>query len=398
MNEMDWITTVAVIGSGTMGREIAQVLLLGRFPKVILHDIKQPPLDSAQAFIKKALMKLYSKGKLEKDQTPADLLNHLFLTTDIQSAVSKANFVIEAVPEVMKIKKDVFSTIGALTPPETILATNTSTMNITEIASASSCPENVIGMHFFTPIPILSLIEVIRGAHTSKETMEITAKLGMNLPCLSGKRFIARLQKASPGFIVNRLNIVGMAYLMAMLDKAYELGYKAAHLDKDVTAIKGRAPFEIADYLGLETVYNSIKYLEENLHPDISPGKVLTSLVNEGKLGKKTGEGFYKWDGEKIDESEKAQKGAGLAQPDDLLAIHLNEGCRLLHDEIVSGYRIIDKAMMAGMRIPGPFNPGKRNYEQWSQRLRDIAKITGKDYFLPCDVMKTGKFKTMRKS
>jgi 3-hydroxyacyl-CoA dehydrogenase len=270
-------------------------------------------------------------------------------------------------------------------------------MSISEIASASSRADNVIGMHFFTPIPVLSLIEVIKGAETSQKTMEITAELGMQLPCISGKRFIARIQKESPGFIVNRLNIVGMAYLMAMLDKAHEQGYTAAHLDKDATAIQGRAPFKIADYLGLETVYNSIKYLEENLHPDLSPGKVLTSLVKEGNLGKKTGKGFYKWEGEKIKASEKVEKGAGLVQPDDLLAIHLNEGCRLLEERIVSGYRIIDKAMMTGMRIPGPFNPGKRNYTTWSRRLEEIAKITGKEYYLPCTLMKTGKFKAMRK-
>jgi 3-hydroxyacyl-CoA dehydrogenase len=188
-----------------------------------------------------------------------------------------------------------------------------------------------------------------------------------------------------------------MAYLMAMLDKAYEEGYKAPHIDKDVTAIKGRAPFEIADYLGLETVYNSIKYLEENLDPDLSPGRVLTSLVEKGHLGKKTGKGFYEWEGEKIKSSEKVEEGAGLVQPNDLLAIHLNEGCRLLEEGVVNGYRIIDKAMMTGMRIPGPFSPGKRNYKTWSTRLEEIVEITGKKYFLPCELMRTGDFKSMRK-
>ncbi|MGV9198437.1 MAG: 3-hydroxyacyl-CoA dehydrogenase NAD-binding domain-containing protein [Promethearchaeia archaeon] len=397
MDSVDKINTISVIGSGTMGREIAQTLLLGGFPHVILHDIKQECLEDAFSFIEKGLQKLDSKGKLTKNRTPEDLLANLHLTTEIKSAVSGTDFVIEAIPEVLELKKDLFTTLGTLTPPDAILATNTSTMSITEIANASSRPEKVIGMHFFTPIPVLSLIEVIKGTRTSQKTMDLTARLGMKLPCFSGKRSIARIQKESPGFIVNRLNIVGMAYLMAMLDKAYEMGYKAAHLDKDVTAIKGRAPFEIADFLGLETVYNSIKYLEENLHADLSPGKVLTSLVEQGKLGKKTGQGFYKWEGDKIADTEKVKKGANLARPDDLLAIHLNEGCRLLNEGIVDGYKIIDKAMMAGMRIPGPFNPGKRNYEQWSRRLKEIADITGKDYFLPCDLMKSGNFKSMRK-
>lgn len=397
MNMIEWIKKIAVIGSGTMGREIAQVLLLGGFPKVILHDINQECLDDAFAFINQGLQKLENKGKLQEYQTVELLLANLKLTTDINIAVTKADFVIEAIPEVMNLKKDLFTTLGALAPPKAILATNTSTMSITEIANASSRPEKVIGMHFFTPIPVLSLIEVIKGKKTSQRTMNVTAKLGKNLPCLSGKRFIARIQKESPGFIVNRLNIVGMAYLMAMLDEAYEKGYKVAHLDKDVTAIKGRAPFEIADYLGLETVYNSIKYLEEKLHPDLSPGKVLTSLVEEGHLGKKTGKGFYEWAGEKIKPSEKVEEGPGLVQPNDLLAIYLNEGCRLLEENVVSGYRIIDRAMMAGMRIPGPFNPGKRNYEQWSKRLEEIVEITGKKYYLPCELMRTGKFKSMRK-
>lgn len=396
MADISKIKVFAVIGAGTMGREIAQVALMAGFEKVILNDIKHNELKNAVIYIKNGLKKLESKGKLNQDLTTDLLMSNLIKELDLIKTVEAADFIVEAIPEKMGLKQDLFKKLGRYAPEHSVLATNTSTMSITKIAEGCSRPNKVVGMHYFIPIPVLRLIEVIKGEKTSEETMEIAISVGQNLPCIRGKRFIARIEKECPGFIVNRLNIASGAYLNWVLDEAMKKGIPWESLDADVEDLQELGPCARLDYLGLDTVYNTSKYFEEVLSPDFAPSKALTKLVNEGNLGKKTGKGFYEWTENGKPLINKAEK-ANLIDLDLFMAFQLNEGCRLLEEGVVSGYKVIDDTMLAGMSMPGPFGPGKRNYENWSKLLEDFVKKSGKEYFKPCDLMKSGGFLKLRK-
>ena len=396
MVDISKIKTFAVIGAGTMGREIAQVYLMAGFEKVILNDISQKVLENATIYIANGLKKIEGKGKLSQGINTNLLMSKLIKELDLIKAVENADFIVEAIPEKMDLKQDLFKKLGEFAPEHAVLATNTSTMSITKIAESCNRPDKVVGMHYFIPIPVLRLIEVIKGEKTSEETMEITISVGQKLPCLRGKRFIARIEKESPGFIVNRLTIASSAYFNWLLDEAMKKGIPWESLDADVKDLQELGPCARLDYLGLDTVYNTLKYFEEVVSPDFAPSKALTKLVNEGNLGKKTGRGFYEWtkDGKPI--INKAEK-ASLIDLDLFMAVQLNEGCRLLEEDVVSGYKVIDDTMLAGMSMPGPFGAGKRNYEKWSKLLEDFVKKSDKEYFKPSDLMRSGEFLKLRK-
>ncbi|MFX1259978.1 MAG: 3-hydroxyacyl-CoA dehydrogenase family protein, partial [Promethearchaeota archaeon] len=157
------IKTFVVIGAGVMGREIAQVALMAGFKKVILNDINHKALDNAIIYIKNGLKKLEAKGKLNQGFTTKLLMTNLITELDLIKAVETADFIVEAIPEKMDLKQDLFKKLGHHAPEHAILATNTSTMSITKIAKSCSRPDKVVGMHYFIPIPVLRLIEVIKG-------------------------------------------------------------------------------------------------------------------------------------------------------------------------------------------------------------------------------------------
>jgi len=393
MVEINWIKNYTVIGAGTMGREIAQVALMADFQKVILFSRTQQTLDKALGFIKKGLEKMESKGMVDKNAT-SKLLEKLILVRDIEKAVKNADIVIESVPENMDLKREIFSKLGKYAPKRSILATNTSTMSISKIAEASNRPQQVVGMHFFTPIPVLRLIEVIKGKKTSNETFETTIKVGEKLPALKGKRYIAKIEKESPGFIVNRLTITSSLLMNWLLDEATERGISYEKIDHDFVDPPNLGPFAKWDYFGLDVVRDTMAYFAETISPEFKPGKTLTKLFKEGNLGRKTGKGIYEWhEGKPITKHEGK---AGLGSNELYYAIQLNEGCRLLEEGVVSSYKTIDDTMLAGMDLPGPFGPGKRNYKKWSQLLEELSAQSGIKYLQPCKLMKSGEFVKMR--
>jgi len=378
-----------------MGHEIAQVALMGGFKTVILNDLTEEIVNKAATKIKNGLERLELKGKLKEGYTATNLMDNLVKEVNLEKALSRADFIIEAIPEVMRLKKELFEKLGKQAPENAILATNTSTMNISEIASTSGRPDKVIGCHFFTPIVLLRLIEIIKGKKTSEDTVKIVKEICQKFPALQGKRLLPLLQKESPGFIVNRLNCASVLYLNWLLEYSMEKGIPLENLDADAEDLAKVGPFAKLDYLGLDTVFNAMKYLAEELSPDFFPGKTITRLVTKGDLGRKTGKGLFNWKGGKLNvlKTEKA----GFFNVELFMATQLNEGCRLLEDKIVSGYKIIDDAMMAGMNLPGPFGPGKRNYEKWTRLLEDFVENSGIKYLKPCNLMKSGDFIHMRK-
>lgn len=393
MVKVNDIEHVTVIGAGTMGHEIAQLYLMsGR--KVVLADIKQEIVDNGAKEIKKALEKLEKKGKLEG--TPDSLMDNLEKSTDNAQAVKNADFVIECVVEKMDIKKQVFQECDANAPKECIFASNTSMMSISEMASATNRPERVVGQHFFNPPILMRLIEAIAGEKTDSGVLEVVVNLGESLPCLRGDRFVPKVLKDRPGFIVNRINGAGQIYLNWVFDQAAEKNIPWEQVDADAKRVMPMGPCELADYVGLDIMKHTMEYCAEHISPDFAPGKVITEKVKEGELGQKTGKGFYEWPDEGKPEIDKSKK-AGLFDVTKMMAVQLNEGCRLLKEGVVKGYKIIDKAMLAGMNVPGPFGAGKNNYEKWSEILVDLAEKTDKDYLKPIDLMKSGKFKKMKK-
>ncbi|TFG05814.1 MAG: 3-hydroxyacyl-CoA dehydrogenase [Promethearchaeota archaeon] len=388
------VKNIVMIGAGLMGHNIAQVCLMAGY-NVTLVDIKDEFVDKGAAMIKEGLEKLEQKGKLGEGKSVSSIMGNLKKSTDNAAAVKDADFVIEAVIEKMDIKKQVFKTCDDNAPAHCILATNTSTMSITEIATATSRQDKVIGMHFFNPPILMRCIEVISGEKSSEESMQIGMDVAESLPCLKGKRYVAKVLKDRPGFIVNRLNAPVQIYLSWVFDQAKEKGIPWEQIDADAAGLMPMGPCELSDYVGIDTMYHVMTYYSQTLSPDFKPGKVLTEMYESNKLGRKTGQGFFDWSGGRpdIDKSKKA----GLFEVENSMAIMLNEGCRILEEGVASGYKIIDDANMAGMNTPGPFGAGKKNYEKWSKMLEELADKTGKDYLRPIDLMKSGGFSKMRK-
>lgn len=388
------VKNIVIIGAGLMGHNAGQICLMAGY-NVTLVDIKDEFVDNGVAKIDEGLKKLEAKGKLGEGVSSADLMGKLKKSTDTASAVKDADFVLEAVVELMDVKKQVFKTCDENAPAHCILATNTSTMSITEIATATNRPNKVIGMHFFNPPILMRLVEIIAGEQSSDESMDIGVQIGQSLPCLRGKRFVPKVLKDRPGFIVNRMNAPVQIYMNWIFDQAAEKGIPWEQIDGDAGSLMPMGPCELTDYVGLDTMFHVGNYYTKTLSPNFRPGKVLTKMVEDKKLGRKTVQGFFDWSKgrPKIDKSQKA----GLFSVETSMAIMLNEGCRLLEEKVVTGFKVIDEANMAGMNTPGPFAAGKKQFEKWAKILEDLADKTGMEYLKPCELMKTGGFVSMRK-
>jgi enoyl-CoA hydratase/3-hydroxyacyl-CoA dehydrogenase len=385
------VKNIVVIGVGLMGNGIAQISMMAGY-NTTLVDISQEIIDKAVTGIEGGLQKLESKGVLKA----AEVLALMNTSLDLASAVKDADLIIEAVVEDMDVKKKIFKTCDDNAPPHAVIASNTSTMSITEMATATNRPDKCIGMHFFNPAPLMRLIEVIAGEKSSEEAMEIGIKVSESLPCLRGDRYVAKVLKDRPGFIVNRLNAPGGIYMNYLLDTCLEKGIPFESLDADLGQRGPMSSLVLSDYTGIDTGYHVRNYYADTLHEDFRPGKVITKMFNEGKLGRKTGQGFYDWSKGRPQPDFSKIKKAGIANPTVFLAIRLNEGCRILEEGIASGWKIIDDANMAGMNAPGPFEIGIPNWEGLVKLLEETAEKLGREYLKPCEMFKSGIFVDMK--
>ncbi|HUW89687.1 MAG TPA: 3-hydroxyacyl-CoA dehydrogenase family protein [Candidatus Nanopelagicaceae bacterium] len=399
MQDISYVKNITIIGTGIQGHAIAQVALMAGFSKVILNDLSIELINKAVDRIvndpRTGLKVLEKEGQLENKITTEILVKRLVKEVNLQNAVENVDFVIEAVPEVMNIKKEVFRKLGQYCPEHTIFATNTSTMSITEIGKASGRSEKVIGMHFFAPLEN-KLIEITKGEKTSEDTLKIATEVGHKLPSLEGKRLLIELQRESPGFIANRIVGTIEIYITWLIEQAIARNIPFEQLDADVIDFMPMGIFCLCDYIGIDTVFNAMKYFEETLSPDFAPHKLFTKLINENNLGQKTGRGFYDWSQNKEPSIDRS-KTAGLVDIELLIAIQLNEGCRMIEEGCVSNYKIIDKAVSTGYRSPGPFSMGKKNYKQLVVKLDEFAELTGRKYLKPCKLMRSGGFLDMKK-
>jgi 3-hydroxybutyryl-CoA dehydrogenase len=278
---------VTVIGAGTMGNGIAHVFAQSGF-NVKLVDVSQPALDKALATIEKNLNRMVQKERITEQQKN-EALSNIQTATDLKGAIADADIAVEAATENVDLKLKIFKNMDELAPENCLLATNTSSISITHIASVTSRPEKVIGMHFMNPVPVMKLVEVIRGYATSDEVcntvMEMSKKLGK----------VPVEVNDYPGFVANRI-------LMPMINEAIiTLHEGVAGVEEIDTVMKlGMAhpmgPLQLADFIGLDVCLSIMRVLYDGFgNPKYAPCPLLVNMVTAGKIGAKSGEGFYNW-------------------------------------------------------------------------------------------------------
>ena len=278
------IAKIAVLGAGQMGNGITQVAACAGYT-VTMIDIEQAYVDRGIASIEKSLAKLVAKGRMTQEE--ADAARGRISTAIDRNACADADLVVEAVPEILALKQSIFSELDSICKPETILASNTSSISISTIAEATNRPDRVIGMHFMNPVPIMKLVEIINGKETSPETnaavIEASATMGKTaLSC-----------NDAPGFVSNRI-------LCPMLNEAILTLQEGVAEPEAIDGIMKLGmnhpigPLALSDLIGLDTVLHIMNVLHDGMGDDkYAPAQLLVDMVEQGKLGRKTGQGFY---------------------------------------------------------------------------------------------------------
>jgi 3-hydroxyacyl-CoA dehydrogenase len=343
-----WIFKAGVVGAGAMGGEIAQVITYSGLP-VVLKDIEQEQLELARKKVEDIYQRRVDKGKMTVGQVQEklDLIEYTLEYDDF----ADVDIVIEAVPEVMKVKQQVYRELDQVCPPDTILASNTSALSITEMASASGRPHRVIGMHFFNPAHVMKLVEVIPGAETDQDTTDTVEQFTQEL------RKIPVIVKECPGFLVNRL-------LVPYLNEAVLALEEGAATAPEIDEAMGRGgfgwplgPFFLIDMMGLDVSAHVAEHLAPFYGERIKPAKLFEKLFEAGRYGERTGAGFYIYSDpdaepleaiiQRMQESGEVETGTSFSV-DRLIMPFLNEAALCVQEEIAN-VNDIDMACIAGI-------------------------------------------------
>ncbi|MCK7503173.1 MAG: 3-hydroxyacyl-CoA dehydrogenase [Desulfobacterales bacterium] len=351
---------------------------------VVLRDIEQKFVDKGMAGIKASFDKFKAKGKMTAEAYD-DALARLIPMVDLKEAVKDADFIIEAVPEKLELKKRVFAELDKYAPEHAILASNTSNISITEIALATKRPDKVIGYHFFNPAILMKLVEVIKGNKSSDESIQIGYDLAKKI-----KKVPVIVKKDSPGFIYNRVNEpVGV-----LLSKILEAGHPTPEeFDAVFKPVMAMAPFELTDYVGIDISVHGLEYFTEALSPDYKPSDAMMAYLKSGNLGKKTGKGFYDWSqGKPTIDLTRATKEYDFNH---LIALQVNEATKLLEEGVCDDPKEIDLAMANGGGSPfGPFALAQGSgYPVLVAKLNELYAKFKLEIFKPTKTMKEGNIK-----
>jgi 3-hydroxybutyryl-CoA dehydrogenase len=278
------VKTVGVIGAGTMGRGVAYAAALGGY-RTILEDVMPETLAKGTAWIRQSLDEGVQRGKVEAEARDAALAL-LETSSSVEDVCREADFLIEAVPEEMELKLELFTLFDKFAKPKAVLASNTSSLSVAEMAEMTYRPELCVGMHFFNPVPKMRLIEIVKAPKTSDETIEICRELGRRM----GKEVV--VVKESPGFITTRVNALIGNEAFAMLEAGIA---SAEDIDKALKLGLNHpmGPFELVDLVGLDVRLSILEYLHATLGEKYRPNPLLKKLVAEGRLGRKSGRGVY---------------------------------------------------------------------------------------------------------
>jgi enoyl-CoA hydratase/3-hydroxyacyl-CoA dehydrogenase len=342
---MNVVNKIAVIGAGLMGAGIAYVSAWNGF-NVTVVDIKQEFVDAGMERIRTDVMTGIDKGKISMSDAEG-LMSRLSATTNTEEAVKDADLVIEAIFENMDVKKEVFAKIDAAAPAHCILATNTSSLSIDELAESTGRPDKFIGMHYFSPVPAMKLLELVRGEKTSAETIAAAESVGKT----QNKKTV--IAKNSPGFIVNRLLMPAMREALLMLERGEAT---KEEIDLAMTSV-GKAPagpFTLGDFVGLDITFNAMSTLYREIGDCFKPPETLKNLVDAGNIGMKSKKGFYSYGAE--EDKPEAPKGADANWIVERINIPAIREAMLLVDDGIASVEDINMAMKLGASWPmGPF-------------------------------------------
>ncbi|MDS0477032.1 3-hydroxyacyl-CoA dehydrogenase [Natrinema sp. 1APR25-10V2] len=369
------IDTIAVIGAGSMGHGIAEVAALSGYT-IHLRDVSGDLVRDGYDRIEQSLTKLVDAGRIAEDDAAA-ALERIETFVDVEAAVRDADVVIEAVPERMALKKDVYRELDAHAPDDVVYATNTSTLSISELSETVDDPARFCGMHFFNPPVRMPLVEVIRGEHTAEETLDLAEALTESFD-----KTPIRVRKDTPGFIVNRV-------LVPMLNEAAWIVHEddATVAEVDSTAKFGldlpMGCFELCDQIGIDVAVDVLEYMHETLGEGYAPCPLLEAKVEDGAFGKKAGRGFYDWEDSGADVPNDAVREEIEAR---LVAVGINEAAKLVAADAADPNEI-DEGLRLGAGFPE--GPTRLAAEHGYDRLRDLLIAlhdeTGAVRYAPAD-------------
>ncbi len=367
------IKNITVLGSGIMGHGIAQVSAMSGY-NVVLRDIEQKFLDKAMEKIKWSLDKLVSKEKISQAQAE-QIYSRIKPVIDLKEAVKDCQLVIEAVPEIMDLKRKVYDELDKVASNDIIFASNTSTLPITEIANTTSRPNRVIGIHFFNPPQLMKLVEVIPGMQTSSEIVEKTVEFVRSV-----KKEPVLCKKDVPGFIVNRL------FIPLVHEACYVMDRQKNQLTEIDSAVKFKLGFpmgifELADFTGMDVIHKATVEMHQRDKKVINPHPKIEQLYNEKKLGQKSGEGFYKYSDDKYERIPLTEDLAQKCNPIQLVANILNNAAWLVTNK-ASDIQEIEKAAQLGLGLKKPLFETAKEYgiSNIVKELESLASKHGKFY------------------
>ena len=339
------IRNITVLGSGVMGHGIAQVSAAAGY-NVVLRDIKKEFLDKAMGKIKWSLDKMVSKERISREEGDA-ILGRITPVVDLNEAVGNAEMVIEVVPEIMDLKKKVYAELDRAAAPEVIFASNTSTLPITEIAAVTSRPDRFIGIHFFNPPQLMKLVEVIPGEKTSSAITDMTLEY---VKSVNKQSVLCR--RDVPGFIVNRL------FIPMVHEACYLMDRTGATLEEIDSAVKFRMGFpmgifELADFTGMDVIHKATTEMHMRDRKVINPHPQVGRMFEEGKLGQKSGEGYYRYSDDNYERVALSEELAGRCNPIQLVANIINNAAWLVTNG-ASDIDEIEKAARLGLGLKKP--------------------------------------------